>query len=105
MRVQVQQLATEITRDSQLLAALDDTGLEPLGATDEVEALTEDVELLDLMTLAESPPSDADWIEQTLQLLEEIDEDAPEETTGDTDEEDWLNELQLLDETELTASS
>lgn len=56
-------------------------------------------------TLAESPASEDRWVEDTLQLLDELDEDVADDTVGGTSEEEWFEELQLLDETELAASS
>lgn len=57
--------------------------------------------------LAESPASDEEWIEQTLDLLEQIGEEPPSaETAGDgSDDEEWLDELQWLDESELSTAS
>jgi hypothetical protein len=53
--------------------------------------------------LAESPVSDEEWIEQTLQLLEELEEETAPETAGDgSNDEEWLDELQWLDESELS---
>jgi hypothetical protein len=57
-------------------------------------------------SLAESSPSDEEWLEQTLQLLEQLEEDTSPETAGDgSDEEDWLEELQWLDDSELSSAS
>jgi len=57
--------------------------------------------------LAESPASDEEWLEQTLDLLEQIDEEPPSaETAGDgSNDEEWLDELQWLDERELSTAS
>ena len=55
--------------------------------------------------IAESPAADDQWLEDTLQLLDELDEDVSSETAGDGSEEEWLEELELLDETDLAASS
>ena len=57
--------------------------------------------------LAESPTSDEAWLEQTLDLLEQIDEEPPSaETAGDgSNDEKWLDELQWLDERELSTAS
>ncbi len=57
--------------------------------------------------LAESPTSDEAWLEQTLDLLEQIDEEPPSaETAGDgSNDEEWLDELQWLDERELSTAS
>jgi len=54
--------------------------------------------------VAESPSADDQWVEETLQLLDEFDEDLSDETAG-TSEEEWLEELQQLDEGELATSS
>lgn len=52
------------------------------------------------------PSSDEEWLEQTLQLLEQLEEDSSTETAGDgADEEDWLEELQWLDDSELSTAS
>jgi len=57
-------------------------------------------------TLAESPAGSEDqWLEETLLLLDELDEDVSSESAGDGSEEEWLEELEWLDETELAASS
>ena len=57
-------------------------------------------------SFAESPASDEEWLEQTLQLLEQLEEDSSTETAGDgADEEDWLEELQWLDDSELSTAS
>ena len=54
--------------------------------------------------LAESPPdADQAWLEETLALLEELDEELPE---GDVqDDESWLEELEMLDDAALAARS
>ena len=59
----------------------------------------------DALVLAESPSSDDQWLEETLQLLEELDEELPADAASDGSEEEWLEELQLLDEGPLAASS
>jgi hypothetical protein len=54
--------------------------------------------------MAENGTDDAAWLEETLQLLEELNEE-PGDTAGDgMDEEEWLKELELLDESDLAAS-
>ena len=55
---------------------------------------------MDTMMLAEAASTEDLWLEQTLQLLEALDED----DMGPLDEE-WLEELKWLDELELGASS
>ena len=98
------QLAHQITHDSQLLAALDEPEVEPLAA-DQVEAVADELETMDTLQLAESVPSGDQWVEQTLQLLDELDEEAPEDAASGASEDDWLQELEQVDESELTASS
>jgi hypothetical protein len=54
--------------------------------------------------LAESPADDDQaWLEETLQLLDELEEELPEDTAPD--DESWLEELEMLDEAELAAKS
>lgn len=55
------------------------------------------------LVLAESSPSDDQWLEQTLELLEEFDDSSTDATAGN--EEDWLQELQMLDQEEISSSS
>ena len=57
------------------------------------------------LRLAESPSEDEQWLEETLRLLEEFDEELPEDVFEDWSDDDWLDELQMLDEYELYASS
>ena len=55
-----------------------------------------------------SDPSDEEWLEQTLELLEqlELEGETSPETAGDgSDDEEWLDELQWLDESELSTAS
>lgn len=53
-----------------------------------------------------SDPSDEEWLEQTLELLEQLEGETSPETAGDGSEDDeWLDELQWLDESELSAAS
>lgn len=56
--------------------------------------------------LAESSPAESNerWVEETMQLLDQLDEDVSSDSDRNA-EEDWLEELQLLDETDLAASS
>lgn len=61
----------------------------------------------ELMRLAEAPSGgDEAWVTETLQLLDQLDE-APEDSsgTGKPSQEEWLQELEILDEAELTAES
>ncbi len=54
--------------------------------------------------LAESSPGEDYWLERTWQLLEELDERFPNEDTAESSDEQWLEELQWIDESEMTAS-
>lgn len=62
----------------------------------------------DLMRLAESPAQDdATWLEGTVELLDALDNDLGEDTaTADpSSEEDWVDELDSLDQSELASST
>ncbi|MEK7880255.1 MAG: hypothetical protein AAB285_10385, partial [candidate division NC10 bacterium] len=49
-----------------------------------------------------SDPSE-EWLEQTLELLEQLEGETSPETAGDgSNDEEWLDELQWLDESELS---
>jgi len=99
-------LAEQLVDDAQLLAALEEPlWLAPAADGEDVEGLAHELETMDTLLLAEAPPSDEAWIEQTLQLLEALDEDPPEELSGEASSDEWLDELQWLDERELAASS
>ena len=101
-------LAQQITHDSRLLASLDETAVEPLsGSRDEIETLTEDMQTDDALVLAESTPSDEQWIARTQQLLDQLDEGggAADSLPADPSDQDWLNELEWLDERDLVTTS
>jgi len=107
LHAQTSYLAQQITRDAHVLAELDEPGSEPAPDGD-VEALADELQMTDTFLLAESLPSDEQWVEQTLQLLEEAGDDAAEDAPGDAShnsEDEWLQELQQLDESDLSASS
>ena len=59
------------------------------------------------LILAESPATDDQWIEQTIQLLDQLDEsaDVSQDASGDASENEWLKELEMLDEDDLASSS
>ena len=107
VRSQTSHLAQQITNDAEVLAELNEPGSGPAPDGD-AEALTDDLETMDTILLAESLPSDAQWTDQTLQLLDEADDDPSEglfSDPSDASEDEWLQELQQLDESDLTASS
>ena len=98
-------LAQESAREIHILAGLDDEAIvEPL-ITDGAEGLADELELTDTLVLAEAPPDDLQWVEQTLGFLEQVDEDAPADALDPASDDEWLEELQQLDEGEPSASS
>ena len=58
-----------------------------------------------MFQLAQSQAAEDQWLDDTLQLLDELDENVSDEATGNASQEDWLEELKQLDDTELAASS
>ncbi len=102
-------LADAVVQHAQVLATLDENGFEPVDRLDP-DALLQDLKALDTMVLAQANSSDEQWLEQTLQLFNGLDEDPSEnhgvlEQPGGSPDDDWLNELQLLDESTLSSSS
>ena len=57
------------------------------------------------LMLAESTPSDDAWVQETTQLLAQLGEDSSDDNANTTSDEEWLKELQTLDEGDLNASS
>ncbi len=103
-----QRLAARVVRDSHLLASLGEVDPELL-AGDEISTLTQEAETIDTLQLAETGPSDEQWLKQTLQLLDQVNE-SPTEVSPVNDshtpsDENWLNELEMLDEHEFSSSS
>ena len=96
------QLAQRVLHDSALLAALGENG----GELPDDDQLADDLEVTDTLVLAESPPSDDQWIQQTMQLIDQLDQDsASDDAATDGSDEDWLNELEMLDEADLNSST
>ncbi len=98
-----EQLARDIIQRAQVLANFSDG--EPFLDND-VEALADDVDTGEqLLILAENQSSseDASWIEQMSKVLDQVDE-GPAAVTPDSDS-GWQEELETLDEAELSASS
>ncbi len=87
----------EFTAEIQLLAELGEAVTDPW--------LEDEMEAMDLLVLAEAPQDDELWIEETLELLEQLDEAWPGDATGGALDDDWFDEFYLLDEHELAASS
>ncbi|MBI3321454.1 MAG: hypothetical protein HYZ91_04210 [Candidatus Omnitrophica bacterium] len=57
------------------------------------------------LMIAESPSEDAKWIEETIQLLDQLDDDLSDATAGNASDESWMEELERFDQDELAASS
>ena len=96
-------MAQQIDQEAALLLAVDEPALN--GGE---EALAEELETLDTMMLAEAGPADDEtWLEDTMQLLDEVgDEAALEDVDSSAQrEEQWLQELEWMDETDLATSS
>lgn len=50
------------------------------------------------MVLAEDADQDTAWLEETLLLLEALDEDLPMDSSDGWSDEQWLDEIELLDD-------
>jgi len=98
-------LADQVDHDVQVLAAVAETNVVMDLAADDLDTLAEDLEALDTLVLAEAQSVEEQWLEETLWLLQEVGDDGPPDAAGETSEEPWLDELELLDEFELTAAS
>jgi hypothetical protein len=101
------QLAGAIDRDAQMIAAVDElVPISPAGNGATPEELARELEIQDLLMLAEAAPAtdDAQWLDETMQLLEQLDEDLPSDVSNDASD-DWLDDLKTLDESDLSASS
>ena len=104
-----EQTASGVAQDTEFLAQL---GKQPESLlADDPDNLAGELEAVDettieTMTLAESTPDDEAWLEQTLQVLDQMDQDAvPQADTSErSSEDDWIDELQLLDESELASN-
>ncbi len=88
IRSSTRQLAQQVTYEGQLLAAV--------GAFDE--------EAMDTYLLAEAPSDDERWLDQAAQVLEQVNDESEDHSSG-SEEEDLLNELELLDQAKPSASS
>ena len=100
-----EQLAREITRDAQVLAEMGEPVTDPVSPTD-VDGIAEDMATIDAMTLAEAPQSDDAWLKETLQLLDQLQEDVPDDaSSGDAPDEEWMKDLQTLDDSDLSQPS
>ena len=100
--------ALRIAQDAQVLEALGDPTIEWLGEGRD-EELADELQTTDqLMVIAKSVPDKELSVDQTLQLLQQLGEEAPDHlstgSTGSNDEE-LLEELKLFDETDLVTTS
>lgn len=94
-------LAKEVTQEAQVLAALN----EPVISTaSEAEEIVQEIQATDTIVLAEATQSDDQWLEETFQLLDQLDESKSHDANESSDE-DWLGDLQMLDDHEVTSSS
>ncbi|MBI2094129.1 MAG: hypothetical protein HYT88_05330 [Candidatus Omnitrophica bacterium] len=86
-----------------LIAAMGET-LESING-EEGEILAQDLEALDTLVLAEATETDEQWLQETLRLLQLLDEDAGSSEAENPSEGDLIDDLQILDEKEIAASS
>jgi hypothetical protein len=110
-----ERLVEQATRDAQVLTAMSSPGAEEWwtltalsddsASLDDLDGLAEELQLMDTFRLVQQPPSDEDWLEQTLLLLEQLDEDLPQAELEEPSVEEWWQELDGLDELEGSASS
>lgn len=57
------------------------------------------------LVVAEAQSDDDEWLQETLQLLDQLDEDVASDAVQNGTDEDWMQELQMLDETDLSTGS
>ena len=98
-------LAGQIAVDADLLTALGQPLLPEPGSAGGLEELASELDLTDALVLAQAPPSDEEWLERTLQLLEALDEEPPAGPSDTTAPDEWMDELDLFDESEPGSSS
>ena len=97
--------------DGPMVAAVDKQPLIAQPAVPEdalVEEFAQSVEeflLAEALILAESSSEDEAWLEETLRLLDALDEDLPDGGTEDWSDDDWLDELDLFEDEDFFASS
>jgi hypothetical protein len=108
VQVQRRQVAERTTaQETALLASLGELDVE-LPNGDDAATLSQEAEAVDsFIMLAESPPGDEQWLDQTLELIDQLEEDGAEagEASDGLSEEEWLHELEVLDSAEISASS
>ncbi len=80
------QLARAVVQDARVIEALDESPLEPSTQEQDPELLAREAAFVDALQLAEVQPgassSDEQWLEETVQLLEQLDEDVPPDSSG-----------------------
>jgi len=98
-------LAQTVAQEAELLAELEEGKADLLIENgDTLDRALETTDTLLLLAEIPSQPSDEQWLEETMQLLDQLEEgvsSGAEEGSND----DWLDDLQLLDDTDLAASS
>lgn len=59
------------------------------------------------LMLTEDASDEARWLDNTLQVLDEFDQDVPEDISDDENvsDDEWLREIEMLDESDLLAGS
>ena len=104
-------VAAQISREAAVIAQAADPADDPLADVLNSHAVESDLRMIDHdMMLAESGAADDEaWISETLQLLNDVNEDTDTTTNTDTNNsasvDQWLKELQTLDASELKATS
>lgn len=92
-------LAGEVERDWQLLAEVGEGHDLPSSNLDD------EVQMVDRLVLAEASPSeDETWIRQTLELLNDVDEQTDATSENQDNPDGWLKDLEQLDDAELASS-
>ena len=74
---------------------------------EDADTLAADLEHDDLLVLAEEPQdTDASWISESLQILDQLEEELPEAGASiEPTDDQWLEELESLDQQDLAARS
>jgi len=101
----VASLPEQTADEVALLAAVNGLDLDALPEGD-VEVVAEEMQLIEQIMLAQQvqESSDEEWLEQSLYLFEQLEEEIPTDTSGNGSESEWLEELRLLDELDLASS-
>jgi hypothetical protein len=99
------QIADQLVAESNALSLLDETTLAEPAVEYDVDELAQELQYHDTFLLAEATPSDDQWIEESLKLLDQLDQESVLDDAEplSNDEDDWLEELRQLDESELSS--